>query len=658
MIKSVLITGAGTGLGLEMALFLARHGYTVYASVLDAAQQAHVEDAAARHGVTLRIVQLDVTDERSVAAAVATILRECGGIYALINNAGLSLRGFFEDCDDDEIRRVFEVNLFGVMAATRAVLPHMRSARRGRLVFISSIGGRIASMARTAYCASKFGVEGFAESLMQEVTPLGIRVSIVEPAIIKTERWTVHRGLARRARRFEGLYGEWFRREEALADRLLQTSPTTPADVARTVHEALEAEQPRLRYVVGRRPNAVLTLRRYLPGETFERLYFGEAMRRVTGARRPGLPAFVKGVAASPLPATTTIRKGVSNVLSAFRIVKVLGLRPTLMSLSGGRFSQHNLRGFFTSSAIATLLNVGLIDELMERGSVDLQEFAARNNLDQAVLKTLIDYLYAQKLLRRSGDTYALTARGRVALKAGRGSFDVLYAYEDVLHNLEPLLRKQKTYGVDVNRRSHWVGKGSGEVGELLAFPMMSDTLRRGGWNRVLDLGCGDATFLIDLCERNPAVTGFGIDLSPISVADGEQRIAAQGLQDRLKLVVGDIADAGEMADQFPGIQAATCVYVLHELLSFDRDHTVAMLRKFREGFPGLPLVICEVIGHTADELRDKPGGVMEIQFFHQLSQQYLFSRDEWRSVFEDAGFTNIDIDYLDFVRTAIMTVS
>ena len=282
MSGGVLVTGAGTGLGLEIALTLAARGFAVYASVLEEGQRPAVEEAAAQRGVAVRTPLLDVTDPANGEAVVRAIATSDEGLFAVIHNAGISLRGYFEDCDDAEIRRVFEVNFFGALAVTRAALPHLRAARRGRLVFITSIGGRIASMARTAYCASKFALEGFAESLMQEVTPLGLHVSIVEPAIIRTERWTIHRGVAQRALDPASPYRDWFAREEELADRLVSTSPARPADVGEAVYRALTAPRPRLRYVVGRRAALVLALRRYLPGEWFERLYFGEAMRRVT----------------------------------------------------------------------------------------------------------------------------------------------------------------------------------------------------------------------------------------------------------------------------------------------------------------------------------------------------------------------------------------
>lgn len=281
MTKRVLITGAGTGLGLETALYLAARGAEVHAAVLTAEQQQHVQAEAARQGQTLHTPLLDVTDPTSIAAALGPILA-AGALDGVVHNAGISLRGYFEDCDEDEIRRVMEVNLFGAMAVTRAVLPSMRQARGGRLIYISSIGGRIASMARTAYCASKFALEGFAESLMQELLPFNIQVCIVEPAIIRTERWGVHRGVARRAAAANSPYRAWFEQQEALADALVASSPTRPVDVAAQVHTLLTRPRPPLRMVVGRRANAVVLLRKLLPGELFERFYFGEAMKRVT----------------------------------------------------------------------------------------------------------------------------------------------------------------------------------------------------------------------------------------------------------------------------------------------------------------------------------------------------------------------------------------
>ena len=279
---AVLVTGSSTGLGREIALHLAKHGFRVYATMRDLRQADGLLASARERNTQLRVLPLDVIDHDSIESAVRTILAENGSIYAVINNAGVGLRGYFEDLADEEIRQVFEANVFGVMAVTKAVLPYMREAGRGRIILISSIGGRIGSLGVSAYCATKFALEGFGESLFQELAPLGLRVVLIEPGIIKTERWTTNRGTAKRARDQASPYYAWFCQAEKEADRLVRASRATPADVAAVVYQALTVERPKLRYMIGRKARLAVKLRRWLPGESFEHLYFGIVMRRVT----------------------------------------------------------------------------------------------------------------------------------------------------------------------------------------------------------------------------------------------------------------------------------------------------------------------------------------------------------------------------------------
>lgn len=290
MSDSVLITGAGMGLGLETALYLALRGFNVYASVPHLSQREGIERAAAEHGVDLKVkvLQLDITDQAGIEAAIGTVIAECGGIYGLVNNAGLGLRGFFEDLSAEEIRRLFDVNVFGTTAITRAVLPHMRAVRRGRIVIISSAAGRIAEMTASAYCASKFALEGFGEALAQEVAPLGLFVSLIEPGFVMTSRFTVNRGRAKATTDPDSPYYAWFVRHEEMVDDLLRRNWVTPRDVAKSVHRALTARRPRLRYPVGTRAKLLVSLRQYIPDQLFERVYFSQIMRRVT---RPRVPA-------------------------------------------------------------------------------------------------------------------------------------------------------------------------------------------------------------------------------------------------------------------------------------------------------------------------------------------------------------------------------
>ena len=279
----VIVTGCSSGLGLETALYLAERGFKVYATVRNLTARAEILQAAERRNVGLEVLALDVTDPASIDTAVTTVGEGTGGIYALVNNAGIGLRGCLEDLSLDEVRRVFETNVFGTMAVTQRVLPSMRAAGRGRIVTISSVGGRISSFGLSAYCGSKFAQEGMAEALALEIAPFGLQSIIVEPGIIKTTRWTINRGTAQRALTPESPYQRLFAAHEKIADRIVERSKTRPVDVARTVHHALTTPRPRMRYVVGRPAAAAILLRRYLPNELFERFYFGSLVRQLTG---------------------------------------------------------------------------------------------------------------------------------------------------------------------------------------------------------------------------------------------------------------------------------------------------------------------------------------------------------------------------------------
>jgi NAD(P)-dependent dehydrogenase (short-subunit alcohol dehydrogenase family) len=278
---AVLVTGASTGLGLATALELAAAGFRVFASVRAEESRAAVGRAAAARGVSVETLRLDLTDPAGIEAAVAGVLERAGGLYALVNNGGVGLRGCLEDCSQEEIRHLFETNVLGTIAVTRAVLPAMRVAGRGRIVTISSVAGRVCGWGVTMYCATKWAQEGFGEGMAQELAPFGIQSILVEPGMIKTERWAEHRGTAAGAAEKSSPYHDLFWASEAIADRIVERSPTRPEDVARTVHEALSAEEPKLRYVVGRGAKVVIALRRYLPPSVFERLYFGGHIRRL-----------------------------------------------------------------------------------------------------------------------------------------------------------------------------------------------------------------------------------------------------------------------------------------------------------------------------------------------------------------------------------------
>ncbi|MCX5209390.1 SDR family NAD(P)-dependent oxidoreductase [Kitasatospora sp. NBC_00240] len=186
--STVLITGTSTGIGLEAAVAAARAGWRTVATMRDTAKADALRAAAAAAGVAdlVEIRRLDVTDPDSVAACVAAVVADHGALHAVINNAGAGHVGTLEVDGVDVARRVMEVNFFGVLNVTAAAMPHLRAAG-GRLIAVTSVGGVVGQPFNEAYCAAKFAVEGYLESLTPVAATVGVSVTVVEPAAVASE---------------------------------------------------------------------------------------------------------------------------------------------------------------------------------------------------------------------------------------------------------------------------------------------------------------------------------------------------------------------------------------------------------------------------------------------------------------------------------------
>jgi NAD(P)-dependent dehydrogenase (short-subunit alcohol dehydrogenase family) len=272
--RAVVVTGASTGIGRATALHLDARGWLVFAGVRKDSDAKSLREAASER---LEPLIADVTDEASIAAAARRVEEATGadGLGGLVNNAGVVLAGPFEALPIEELRRQLEVNLIGQVAVTQAMLPALRRAT-GRIVFLSSIGGRIALPFNGPYHASKFGIEAVADSLRQELQPWRIEVSVVEPGSIATPIW--EKGASEGGRILEGmtpesreLYGE---RIAKFQERALATGRAgiAPERVAEVIAHALTAKRPRTRYLVGRDAKINARVRRLLPDRVFDRL--------------------------------------------------------------------------------------------------------------------------------------------------------------------------------------------------------------------------------------------------------------------------------------------------------------------------------------------------------------------------------------------------
>ena len=293
-----LITGAGSGLGMEAALFLAARNFRVYGTALTEAEQQDLLDEAARRRTQVSALRMDVTRRPDIDRTVETIIREAGRIDAVVHFAGMGLRGFFEDLSMQEIRQLYDVNVFGIMELTQAVLPHMRARRSGRIVIAASAAGRMGEMSIAGYSSGKFAVVGLGECLRQEMALLNIHVSVLEPGLIYTPHFGVNRNRARRAVDPASPYYFWFCQHEAIVDKLLATNKFTTVDIARVVYKILTARQPRLHYMVGFKLKLMVTLRDLIPFEWFERIHQKIIVRMVTKPRRPatGLSGLDAGI--------------------------------------------------------------------------------------------------------------------------------------------------------------------------------------------------------------------------------------------------------------------------------------------------------------------------------------------------------------------------
>ena len=244
----ILVTGCRSGFGKLIAVQAARKGHIVYAGLRDITTSAELETSAA--GLELHILQLDVTKAEERNAAISRIIEEQGELNGLVNNAGVALGGFLEQIEEDELRHVFEVNVFGLWALTCAALPHMRQAGSGKIVNLSSASGFMAFPALGAYASSKFALEGMSESWRHELALFGIDVYLVQPSAYATDIWNRNRKVCRNAHA-EGDYRPWVDKVDAAFRQLVENSMQPPEEVAVHVVKLLTEGRKRLRHPMG-----------------------------------------------------------------------------------------------------------------------------------------------------------------------------------------------------------------------------------------------------------------------------------------------------------------------------------------------------------------------------------------------------------------------
>ena len=266
MKKIILLTGASSGIGYQTAESLAKEGHIVYG----AARRTEKMETLKQFGV--KPIYLDVTDEENIKSAIDTIIRNEGRINVLINNAGYGSFSAVEDVEINEARRQFEVNLFGIARLVQLVLPHMRKQKEGRIINVSSMGGRLTTYFGAWYHATKYGLEAFSDALRMEVANFGIDVSLIEPGGIKTD-WRIIAAdkLANSAK--GGAYEkEAMKTAKGMKKQYSGNLLSNPTVITKAISKAVNSNRPKARYLIGFMAKPLVFLHTILPTKVFDKI--------------------------------------------------------------------------------------------------------------------------------------------------------------------------------------------------------------------------------------------------------------------------------------------------------------------------------------------------------------------------------------------------
>lgn len=262
--KTVFITGASSGIGKETAKYFAAKGWQVAATMRNPHNEKDLKEST-----KVKLLPLDVTNTDSIRNAIHNALATFGKIDVLVNNAGYGMAGISEFANKQAVQHQFDVNVFGVFEVTRLMLPHFRKRKSGRIINISSMGGRVTFPLFTYYHATKFAIEGFSESLNYELNPLGIDVKLIEPGGVKTD-------FAGRSLNF--IYGDDpdYNEIQAKLMKALEAAdkatPSKPVDVAKVIFKAATTTSRRMRYLVGKDANMMVRMKRLLGTSGYQRV--------------------------------------------------------------------------------------------------------------------------------------------------------------------------------------------------------------------------------------------------------------------------------------------------------------------------------------------------------------------------------------------------
>jgi short-subunit dehydrogenase len=270
--KVAVVTGSSSGIGFETSLTLSRNGFYTYASMrkLEHGSQ-QITDITKNENLPLQVIPLDVNNDKPVIDAVNRIVKEKDRIDVVVDNAGYAL-GAFEETSMDEIKTQFETNFFGVIRVMQAVIPLMRKQRSGKIVNITSMGGRVAIPFDSIYHGTKFALEGLSESIQYELESFGIKIILIEPGAVGSNFWKNLKMAAKTSG--PGNNSPYEKLANNMSEALKQMAKNTihPSEVAKVILQAVTSASPDFRYIVGKDAATILGARRNMSDREFQNL--------------------------------------------------------------------------------------------------------------------------------------------------------------------------------------------------------------------------------------------------------------------------------------------------------------------------------------------------------------------------------------------------
>jgi short-subunit dehydrogenase len=268
-IKTALVTGTSSGIGLWTAIELAKRGWKVYGTTRTEERKKIMLECTKEAGVEVCAKFLDITSPENPERVASEIIKEEGGIDLLVNNAGAGLGGFLYDTKLEDFYSQLEVSFFGTLRMTKAVLPNMVSLKRGKIITVSSISGIVALPGLSAYAAAKFALEGLMESLRHELFDVGIDVVLIEPGVYKTDIYSRNR-IDSSFQTTDSPFKRKYKQLEAFADNQVARHGRDPREVASVIAKIAERKKTKLRNIVGSDAKMEYLLKKLLPQRMFE----------------------------------------------------------------------------------------------------------------------------------------------------------------------------------------------------------------------------------------------------------------------------------------------------------------------------------------------------------------------------------------------------